>query len=126
MAAEILVVDDSHLVTDIVKMRLESMGYQVSLAYTGEEALEKIWANVPDLVVLDIHLPGIDGYEVCRRLRQDEDPAIRNLPVIALTSMDDTRTGFEAGVDDYLNKDFDLMELGDRVDFLLRMRGMQE
>jgi DNA-binding response OmpR family regulator len=125
MAARILIVDDSRLVTDIVKMRLEALGYQVSLAYNGEDALEQIRANPPHLVVLDIRLPGIDGYEVCRRLRQEPDPAVRDIPVIALTSMDDTQVGFEAGMDDYLNKDFDLLELGDRVSFLLRMRGIE-
>lgn len=124
-AARILVVDDSSLVRDIVKMRLEAMGFQASLAVSGEEALEMIRADPPDLVVLDIHLPGIDGYEVCQQLRQDEDPVISNLPIIALTSMDDTSKGFEAGMDDYLNKDFDLMELGDRISFLLRMKGFE-
>ncbi len=125
MAAHILVVDDSRLVTDIVKMRLEAVGYRVSLAYSGEEALEMIRTERPDLLVLDIRLPGIDGYEVCRRLRQDPDPAVRDLPVIALTSMDDTSVGFEAGMDDYLNKDFDLLELGNRIAFILRMRGIE-
>ncbi|MGC8872885.1 MAG: response regulator [Chloroflexia bacterium] len=125
MAARILVVDDSRLVTDIVKLRLESQGYRVSLAHSGEEALEMIHADPPDLLVLDIRLPGIDGYEVCRRLRQDPDPAVRDLPVIALTSMDDTSVGFEAGMDDYLNKDFDLLELGNRIAFVLRMRGIE-
>jgi DNA-binding response OmpR family regulator len=125
MAARVLVVDDSRLVTDIVKSRLESQGYRVSLAYSGEEALEMIHADPPDLLVLDIRLPGMDGYEVCRRLRQDPDPAVRDLPVIALTSMDDTSVGFEAGMDDYLNKDFDLLELGNRIAFVLRLRGIE-
>jgi len=125
MAIRILVVDDSQLVKDIVRLRLESLGYEVSLASSGEEAMEAVRADPPDLVVLDIRLPGVDGYEVCRRLRQDEDPTIRDLPIIALTSMDDTQVGFEAGMDDYLNKDFDLLDLGDRVDFLLRMKGIE-
>ncbi len=125
MAARILIVDDSQLVKDIVKLRLESLGYRVSTAGSGEEALDAIRAGPPDLVVLDIRMPGIDGYEVCRRLRQDADSAVRDLPVIALTSMDDTQIGFEAGMDDYLNKDFDLLDLGDRISFLLRMRGVQ-
>ncbi|MBN1484934.1 MAG: response regulator [Chloroflexia bacterium] len=122
--ARILVVDDSSLVRDIVRMRLEALGYQVSLAETGEEAIAQIEAEPPDLLVLDIHLPGKDGYEVCRELRQHEDPAIRDLAIIALTSMDDTSRGFEAGVDDYLNKDFDLLELGERIDFALQMKGL--
>lgn len=125
MAARILLVDDSQLVKDIVRLRLETLGYQVSMAGSGEEALDAIHQNPPDLIVLDIRMPGIDGYEVCRRLREDPNPAVRDLPIIALTSMDDTQIGFEVGMDDYLNKDFDLLDLGDRVSFLLRMRGMQ-
>ncbi len=125
MAARILIVDDSQLVKDIVRLRLEALGYQVAMAGSGEEALDEIHRNLPDLMVLDIRMPGIDGYEVCRRLRQDAEPAVRDLPVIALTSMDDTQVGFEAGVDDYLNKDFDLLDLGDRISFLLRMRGIE-
>jgi len=125
MAARILLVDDSQLVKDIVRLRLESLGYGVALAGSGEEALDLIRQQPPDLVVLDIRMPGIDGYEVCRRIRQDADPAVRDLPIIALTSMDDTQIGFEVGMDDYLNKDFDLLDLGDRVDFLLRMRSGQ-
>jgi CheY-like chemotaxis protein len=125
MAVRILLVDDSQLVKDIVRLRLEALGYQVSLACSGEEALDLIHQSPPDLIVLDIRMPGIDGYEVCRRLRQDPDPAVRDLPIIALTSMDDTQIGFEVGMDDYLNKDFDLLDLGDRVSFLLRMRGTQ-
>jgi CheY-like chemotaxis protein len=124
MAAKILVVDDSQLVKDIVKLRLESLGYEVALASSGEEALEQVHESPPALIVLDIRMPGIDGYEVCRLLRQDPDPKVRELPVIALTSMDDTQVGFEAGMDDYLNTDFDLLDLGDRISFLLRMRGI--
>lgn len=113
----ILIVDDSKLVTDIVKMRLEMYGYRVYTAATGEEGLARIAAEQPDLVVLDVQMPGIDGYEVCRRIR--ESPVLENLPVIMLTSMDDRRAGFEAGVDDYLNKDLDLLDLPNRVKLLL-------
>lgn len=120
MGERILVVDDSKLVTDIVKMRLEMYGYQVELAHTGEQALEMISDSAPDLVVLDIQMPGIDGYEVCRRLRGN--PLYESLPIIMLTSMDDKRAGFEAGVDDYLNKDLDLLDLPNRVRLLLGMQ----
>ncbi len=120
MSERILVVDDSKLVTDIVKMRLEMYGYVVDLAYTGEEALDKIADIPPDLVVLDVQMPGIDGYEVCRQLRAN--PLYEELPIIMLTSMDDKRAGFEAGVDDYLNKDLDLLDLPNRVKLLLGMQ----
>ena len=117
MAEKILVVDDSKLVTDIVKMRLTMYGYDVRLAHSGEEALAKIADDVPDLMVLDVQMPGIDGYEVCRRLR--DDPALDDLRIIMLTSSDDKHAAFEAGVDDYLNKDIDLLNLPNRVKHIL-------
>src|SRR4028118_25546 len=117
MSATILIVDDSRLVTDIVKMRLEMYGYEVQVAHSGEDGLSRVKDVMPDLIVLDVQMPGIDGYEVCRRLR--EQPALEDLPIIMLTSMDDRRAGFEAGVDDYLNKDLDLLDLPNRVKVLL-------
>jgi DNA-binding response OmpR family regulator len=117
MSATILIVDDSRLVTDIVKMRLEMYGYDVQVAHSGEDGLSRVRDVMPDLIVLDVQMPGIDGYEVCRRLR--EQPALEDLPIIMLTSMDDRRAGFEAGVDDYLNKDLDLLDLPNRVKVLL-------
>lgn len=119
MAEKILVVDDSKLVTDIVKMRLEMYGYEVRLAHSGEQALASIADQVPDLMVLDVQMPGIDGYEVCRQLR--EDPALDDLRIIMLTSSDDKRAAYEAGVDDYLNKDLDLLNLPNRVKLVLEM-----
>jgi CheY-like chemotaxis protein len=120
MAEKILVVDDSKLVTDIVRMRLQMFGYDVRLAHSGEEALELISQEVPDLMVLDVQMPGIDGYEVCRRLR--DDPALDDLRIIMLTSSDDKHAAFEAGVDDYLNKDIDLLNLPNRVKLVLEMQ----
>ncbi|HNP71341.1 MAG TPA: response regulator [Kouleothrix sp.] len=119
MAEKILVVDDSKLVTDIVKMRLSMYGYEVRLAHSGEEALAQIADEVPDLMVLDVQMPGIDGYEVCRRLRNN--PALDELRIIMLTSSDDKHAAFEAGVDDYLNKDIDLLNLPNRVKNILEM-----
>lgn len=119
MPEQILVVDDSKLVTDIVKMRLSMYGYDVRLAHTGEEALRAIASEVPDLLVLDVHMPGIDGYEVCRRLR--DNPALDALRIIMLTSSEDKLAAFEAGVDDYLNKDVDLLNLPNRVKLILEM-----
>src|SRR5438552_17269798 len=119
MTEKILVVDDSKLVTDIVKMRLEMYGYDVRLAHSGEEALAKVAVAVPDLMVLDVQMPGIDGYEVCRRLR--DDPALEDLRIIMLTSSDDKHAAFDAGVDDYLNQDIDLLNLPNRVTLTLEM-----
>ncbi|HWQ14287.1 MAG TPA: response regulator [Roseiflexaceae bacterium] len=120
MSERILVVDDSKLVTDIVKMRLSMYGYEVRLAHSGEEALREIAQEVPDLLVLDVHMPGIDGYEVCRRLR--DNPALDDLRIIMLTSSEDKHAAFEAGVDDYLNKDVDLLNLPNRVKLILEMQ----
>ncbi len=119
MSAKILVVDDSKLVTDIVKMRLEMYQYEVRLAHNGEDALRSIEDDVPDLLVLDVHMPGIDGYEVCRRLR--DNPDLDDLRIIMLTSSDDKLAAYEAGVDDYLNKDLDLLNLPNRVKMILEM-----
>jgi two-component system response regulator VicR len=120
MSGKILVVDDSKLVTDIVKLRLEMYGYEVRLAHSGEEALDRIADDVPDLMVLDVQMPGIDGYEVCRRLR--DNPMLDDLRIIMLTSSDDKHAAFEAGVDDYLNKDIDLLNLPNRVKLVLQMQ----
>jgi DNA-binding response OmpR family regulator len=119
MADRILVVDDSRLVTDIVKMRLQMFGYDVDLAHSGEEALKKVADHVPNLMVLDVQMPGINGYEVCRRLRAN--PAYDDLRIIMLTSSEDKHAAFEAGVDDYLNKDVDLLNLPNRVKLILEM-----
>ncbi|NTW00162.1 MAG: response regulator [Oscillochloris sp.] len=119
MPGKILVVDDSKLVTDIVKLRLEMFGFQVRLAHSGEDALTAIASEVPDLMVLDVQMPGIDGYEVCRRLR--DNPMLDDLRIIMLTSSDDKHAAFEAGVDDYLNKDIDLLNLPNRVKMILEM-----
>jgi two-component system response regulator VicR len=120
MSGKILVVDDSKLVTDIVKLRLEMYGYEVRLAHSGDEALDRIADEVPDLMVLDVQMPGIDGYEVCRRLR--DNPMLDDLRIIMLTSSDDKHAAFEAGVDDYLNKDIDLLNLPNRVKLVLEMQ----
>src|SRR4029079_15055119 len=102
-----------------VKMRLEMYGYSVRLAHSGEEALQQIAQDVPDLRAVDGRRPGIYGCEVCRRLRGD--PSLDDLRIIMLTSSDDKHAAFEAGVDDYLNKDVDLLNLPNRVKLILDM-----
>ncbi len=119
MTIKILVVDDSQLVTDMVKMRLQMHGYEVLLAHNGEQALRMIDSEEPALLVLDVQMPGMDGYEVCRRLR--ERPELDDLRIIMLTSSEDRETAFDAGVDDFLNKDIDLLSLPNRVRLVLEM-----
>lgn len=117
--AHILVVDDEPAITDLLSTALRYMGYQVTTAATGHAALEAAATAAPDLVVLDVMLPDIDGFEVCRRLRAARD----FVPVIFLSardSEDDRVTGFVRGGDDYVTKPFSLEELTLRIGALLR------
>src|SRR5688500_14579807 len=115
----VLVVDDEAPITELLSTALRYMGYEVTTARTGMAALESASKSPPDLVVLDVMLPDIDGFEVCRRLRADGD----FVPVIFLTARDaeeDRVTGFIRGGDDYVTKPFSLEELTLRIGALLR------
>jgi two-component system OmpR family response regulator len=118
-AHRILVVDDEASIRDLVTTALEFVGYQVSAAADGQAALAAIPGFAPDLVVLDVSMPGVDGLEVCRRMRANGI----STPVIFLTArdgLDDTVTGFGAGGDDYLTKPFHLKELTARISAVLK------
>src|SRR3954470_1303282 len=118
-SARILVVDDEPSITDLLSTALRYMGYDVATARTGSGALDSAAGNPPDLIVLDVMLPDIDGFEVCRRLRADGD----FVPVIFLTARDaedDRVTGFIRGGADYVTKPFSLEELTLRIGALLR------
>jgi two-component system OmpR family response regulator len=118
-SAHVLVVDDEPAITDLLATALRYMGYQVTTAATGLAALEAAASVAPDLVVLDVMLPDIDGFEVCRRLRAARD----FVPVIFLSARDgedDRVTGFVRGGDDYVTKPFSLEELTLRIGALLR------
>lgn len=117
-AAKILVVDDEASITEFVSYNLRKEGYDVAVAANGDDALKLAEATAFDLVVLDVMLPGIDGYEVCRRLR-----AKSQVPVLFLSARDtelDKVVGLEIGGDDYLAKPFGVRELTARVKALLR------
>ena len=117
--AHVLVVDDEPAITDLLSTALRYMGYQVTTAATGSAALEAAATANPDLVVLDVMLPDLDGFEVCRRLREQRD----FVPVIFLSARDtedDRVTGFVRGGDDYVTKPFSLEELTLRIGALLR------
>jgi len=117
--AHILVVDDEPSITELLATALRYIGYQVTTAATGFAALDAAATAAPDLVVLDVLLPDIDGFEVCRRLRAARD----FVPVIFLSardSEDDRVTGFVRGGDDYVTKPFSLQELTLRIGALLR------
>ncbi|GAB1515352.1 response regulator transcription factor [Actinophytocola sp. KF-1] len=117
----VLVVDDDLTVRDVVRRYLELAGHRVALADNGEDALAWIAAQEPDLVVLDLMLPGIDGLEVCRRLRQTSA-----VPVVMLTALGEEENriaGLQLGADDYVTKPFSPRELALRVSSVLRRSG---
>ncbi|MDP1804512.1 MAG: response regulator transcription factor [Acidimicrobiales bacterium] len=116
---KVLVVDDEEYIRDLVSSALRIAGFQSMTAADGPRALAAVSSDNPDLVILDVGLPGIDGFEVCRRLRDDGDET----PVIFLTARDtaeDRVSGFTKGGDDYLTKPFSLEELVARVRAVLR------
>jgi DNA-binding response OmpR family regulator len=116
----VLVADDDPDILSLVTLRLERSGYDVVSAGDGEQALETARTQTPDLALLDVMMPKLDGYEVTARLRQEE--ATRHLPVILLTARvqeSDIARGVEAGADDYVKKPFSTHELRDRVQAVL-------
>jgi two-component system alkaline phosphatase synthesis response regulator PhoP len=115
---KVLVVDDDVRTVELVKLYLNRDGYRVMTAYNGNEALRLAREGHPDLIVLDLMLPGISGLEVCRTLRGESD-----VPIIMLTAMatdDDRLTGLDLGADDYVTKPFSPRELAARVRAVLR------
>jgi DNA-binding response OmpR family regulator len=106
MALEVLLVEDSRTQAAQIKETLESVGLKVRIAYDGPEGLREALENPPALVVLDVKLPSMDGFQVCRRLKRN--PATQDIPVIMLTekaSAKATMSGLHAGADDYIPKD---------------------
>ena len=118
MAKKVLVVDDEKPISDIIKFNLEKEGYEVLIAYDGEEALARVEADDPDLIILDLMLPKIDGLEVAKRVRVKH-----STPIIMVTAKDselDKVLGLELGADDYVTKSFSNRELVARVKANLR------
>jgi adenylate cyclase len=123
----ILVVDDVPDNVDILQMRLESQSYEVVTAGDGVEALEKIRALLPDLVLLDIMMPKMDGIETVKRLKAD--PSLPFIPVILVTAKADASdviAGLESGGDDYLTKPVDHAALSARVRAMLRIKSLHD
>lgn len=124
MKAHILVVDDDPRITELLRRILAYEGYSVTVAVNGDGALRRTLEHVPDVIVLDIMLPGLDGLEVTRRLRTASD----SVPILLLTARDslaDKVTGLDTGADDYLVKPFAPDELLARVKALLRRKQLE-
>lgn len=113
MSKKILVVDDEKSIVDILKLNLQNEGYTVVEAYDGEEALSKAQAEEPDLILLDVMLPKLDGFSVCKKIRESS-----SVPILMITAREeevDKVLGLELGADDYITKPFSVRELLARV-----------
>ena len=118
---KILVIDDDVAINELIKINLELQGYQVIQAYNGTEGFALAKQEMPDIVILDVMMPEVDGYTVAQRIRQCEE--ISDTPIIMLTALSELKNkvnGFNIGVDDYLTKPFELEELIVRVRALLK------
>jgi len=127
----VLIADDNRDLVQTIARALERAGYQVFTAHSGQEALAQVHQHRPDVIILDVVLPDLDGFEICRRVRSH--PELASIPVLFLTvkqEIDAVLQGFKAGGDDYLRKPFDLRELQVRLEALLRRttneRGVRE
>lgn len=120
MKKKILVVEDEAELTEAIQIRLEQAGYEVLIAYDGQQALEKARGENPDLVVLDLMLPKIDGYKVCRMLKFDEK--YKKIPIVMLTARaqeKDENLGYEVGADAFITKPFKYQALLSKIRELL-------
>ena len=121
MKPRILVIDDDPAIAELVAINLEMAGYNVTQATDGVKGQALAVQMVPDLIMLDLMLPKVDGFTICQRLRREERTA--DIPILMLTALSQTRDkveGFNAGADDYLTKPFELEEMLARVRALLR------
>lgn len=112
----ILVVDDEPDIVKLVEISLKLGNYEVLKAYNGSEALDLLKTHHPDLILLDIMMAGLSGYEVCEKIKQD--PNLKDIPVVMLTAKsqkNDAEKGLEVGADDYIIKPFDPYELSEQV-----------
>lgn len=124
MAKKVLVVDDEKLIVKGIRFSLEQDGMQVDCAYDGQEALDMAKANDYDVILLDVMLPKLTGYEVCQQIREFSD-----MPIIMLTAKDDDMDkilGLEYGADDYITKPFNILEVKARIKAIMRRTSAKE
>ena len=125
MPDKILLVDDAEEIRDLLGSFLEDQGYQVVLASDGNEALDLVGSESPHVIILDLKLPGLNGIEVCKRLKAQEKP--RSIPVIIITGFGDNKLlALDVGADDFVNKPFDMADLLIRVRSALRIRHLTD
>lgn len=120
-SAKVLIIEDEEHISELIKYNLEASGYQVVAAYDGEEGLKAVFEHRPDLVILDLMLPKMDGISVCNKVRNNKDT--EDIPIIMLTaksSETDKIIGLEIGADDYITKPFSVRELQARIKTVLR------
>lgn len=125
--SKILIVDDAVDTVELLEKRFRSEGYDTEKAFNGEEGLQKVKEYNPDLIVLDVMMPKLDGYQVCHRLKTDEKT--KYIPVLMLTAKGEVENkvkGLEIGADDYLAKPFDYKELSARIKSLLTIKAARE
>ena len=123
----ILVVDDHEDNVELLRARLEAWGYQVDTANDGKKAIDAVMSSPPDLILLDVMMPSVDGNEVARRVKQN--PALPFIPIIMQTALDSTESkveGLEAGADDYITKQIEFAELRARLRSMLRIKRLQD
>jgi len=121
MAKKILIVDDEVQLVEMIKMRLEASGYEIIFAHDGQDGLDKAKKEKPDLMILDLMLPKIDGYKVCRMLKFDEK--YKQIPIILFSARaqdEDKKMGQEVGADAYITKPFDPQALLGKIKELLK------
>jgi DNA-binding response OmpR family regulator len=124
LSSRILVADDSQAVRDILQMSLETLGYSVVLAEDGERAMECIKSDHPDLIIADVMMPKVNGFQICRRVKSD--PSTHRTPVILLTARSGTEDVFwgkDCGADEYITKPFRTQDLEQSIDRLLKRAG---
>src|SRR5215213_5639586 len=122
MSSMVLIVDDEYIGRETLQSVLEGEGYQLVMAENGPQAIEKAKAILPDVILLDVMMPGMTGFEVCERIRND--PPVAEIPIIILTALDDREsllTGLKAGADDFISKPFDRFELRARLIGITRL-----
>ena len=125
MADKVLVVDDEFEIRDVLSNFLMDKGYEVVLASNGEEAIELAERENPHVILLDVIMPGIDGIETCRRLK--EDAKTRSIPVIMITAFPDKEVeAYLEGADDFVVKPFNMVEISFRVESMLRIRHLSD